>query len=97
MKKYLLLISMLLFMGAAFAQPGKKPPVKEKPPTQKKVNELEELQKEMDELSPEEKKEMEKIVEFMFLIIHILFYGFSIESNRVLYFFCCALNLDKSH
>lgn len=61
MKKYFLLISMLLFMGASFAQPGKKPPVKEKPPTQKKVNELEELQKEMDELSPEEKKEMEKM------------------------------------
>ena len=47
MKKYLLLISMLLVMGAAFAQTGKKPPVKEKPTTQKKVNELEELQKEI--------------------------------------------------
>ena len=61
MKKYLFLISMLFVMVATFAQTGKKPPVKEKPPTQKKVNEVEELQKEMDELSPEEKKEMEKM------------------------------------
>lgn len=61
MKKYLLLISMLLFMVATFAQPRKKLPVKEKPPTQKKVNELEDTQKEMDELSPEEKKELEKM------------------------------------
>lgn len=62
MKKYLLLISMLLVLTAAFAQTAKKPPVKEKPPTQKEMAEMmKEMQGAMDEMSPEDKKMMDSL------------------------------------
>ncbi len=62
MKKYLLLISMLLVMVATFAQPGKKPVAKEKPPTQKEMDEMmKEMQTAMDDMSPEEKKAMDSL------------------------------------
>ena len=62
MKKYLLAITMLLFMAASFAQTGKKTPVKEKPPTQKEMDEMmKEMQNAMDDMSPEEKKAMDSL------------------------------------
>jgi tetratricopeptide (TPR) repeat protein len=62
MKKCLLAISMLLVMAAAFSQPGKKPPAKEKPPTQKEMDAmLKEMQKAMDDMSPEDKKTMDSM------------------------------------
>ena len=55
MKKYLLASIMLLVLGSAFAQT--KPKQKEKPPTQKEMdNMMKELQKGQDEMSPEDKK-----------------------------------------
>lgn len=57
MKKYPLVIIMLLVMAATSAQTGKKPPAKEKPPTQKEMDEMmKEMQYTIDEMSPEGKK-----------------------------------------
>lgn len=62
MKKYLLTSILLLFMGAAFAQVKPKPKEKEKPPTQKEMEDMmKEMKDEMDDMSPEDKKEMEKM------------------------------------
>jgi arsenate reductase-like glutaredoxin family protein len=62
MKKYLLLFSMLLFTVASFAQPAKKPASKEKPPTQKELNDMmQEMQKALNDMSPEEKKMMDSL------------------------------------
>lgn len=60
MKKYLLAFVLLLLMTVAFAQTKPKP--KEKPPTQKEMNDMmKEMQKAMDEMSPEEKKMMDSM------------------------------------
>ena len=60
MKKYLLASIMLLVLGSAFAQT--KPKQKEKPPTQKEMdNMMKELQKGQDEMSPEDKKMMDSM------------------------------------
>ena len=49
-------------MGAAFAQVKPKPKEKEKPPTQKEMEEMmKEMKDAMDDMSPEDKKEMEKM------------------------------------
>ena len=62
MKKYLLVISVMLFTLATFAQPVKKPVTKDKPPTQKEVNEMmKEMQQALNEMSPEEKKMMDSL------------------------------------
>ena len=62
MKKYLLAFILLLAMCAAFAQTGKKPPVKEKPPTQKEMDEMmKEMQMDLDDMSPEDKKAMDSM------------------------------------
>ena len=62
MKKYLLLISVLLVMAATFAQTGKKPPAKEKPPTQKEMEEMmKEMQSEINGMSAEDKKMMDSM------------------------------------
>ena len=62
MKKYLLTSIMLFIMGVAFAQTGKKTVAKEKPPTQKEMDDaMKEMQKEMDEMSPEDKKMMDSM------------------------------------
>ena len=62
MKKYLLLVVSLLIVAAAFSQPAKKPAAKEKPPTQKEVNEMmKEMQTAMDDMSPEDKRMMDSM------------------------------------
>jgi tetratricopeptide (TPR) repeat protein len=62
LKKYLIAIFLLFSMAAAIAQPTRKTPTKEKPPTQKELEEMmKEAQKAMDEMSPEEKKAMDSM------------------------------------
>ena len=62
MKKYLFVFVLLFVFTAAFSQPGKKPAAKEKPPTQKEMNEMmKEMQKAMDEMSPEDKRMMDSM------------------------------------
>ena len=62
MKKYFFLITLLFVTAVAFAQPGKKPAPKEKPPTQKEMDDMmKEAQKAMDEMSPEDKKMMDSM------------------------------------
>ncbi len=62
MKKYLLLLILLFVMKAAFSQPNKKTTAKDKPPTQKEMNDMmKEMQKAMDEMSPEDKKMMDSM------------------------------------
>ena len=62
MKKYLLISILQLFMGAACAQVKPKPKEKEKPPTQKEMEDMmKEMKDAMDDMSPEDKKEMEKM------------------------------------
>src|SRR6187399_3412150 len=62
MKKYLLGFVLLFVMGTAFSQPGKKPAAKDKPPTQKEMDEMmKEMQKAMDEMSPEDKRAMDSM------------------------------------
>ena len=58
MKKYLLALTMLLVMGAVFAQPGKKP-VQKKPTQSEMDKQMEEAMKGMSE---EEKAEMRKMM-----------------------------------
>ena len=62
MKKYLLAISMLLAMTTTFAQTKQKPAMKEdKIPTQKEMESImKEIQKELDAMSPEDKKMMDR-------------------------------------
>ena len=62
MKKYFFTIAILFAATIAFAQPGKKPAAKEKPPTQKEMDEMmKEMQKAMDEMDPEDKKAMDSM------------------------------------
>jgi tetratricopeptide (TPR) repeat protein len=62
MKKYFLSCLLLLMIATAVGQSKKKPPAKEKPPTQKEMDEMmKEMQKAMDDLSPEEKKMMDSM------------------------------------
>ena len=52
---------LLLFVTAAVAQSGKKP-AKEKPPTKKEMDDMmKEMQKAMNEMSPEDKKMMDSM------------------------------------
>ena len=63
MKKYLLSCLLLLVIVTAVAQSGKKPvKAKEKPPTNKEMDEMmKEMQKAMDEMSPEDKKMLDSM------------------------------------
>lgn len=62
MLRSLLIISLLILTVTCFAQPGKKPPQKDKPPTQKEMEDMmKEMQKEMDEMSPEDKKMLDSM------------------------------------
>jgi hypothetical protein len=63
MKKIIVLVFALLIYGSSsFAQPGKKPPQKDKPPTQKEMADMmKEMQKELDGMSPEDKKMMDSM------------------------------------
>jgi len=62
MKRNFLLIIILLAAVHVFAQPGKKTTTKEKPPTNKEMEDMmKEAQKAMDELSPEDKKMMDSM------------------------------------
>ncbi|MEO5563189.1 MAG: hypothetical protein ABIR18_07140, partial [Chitinophagaceae bacterium] len=62
MKKYNLIVIMLLVTGAAFSQPSKKPAGKDKPPTQKEMDDMmKEMQQAMNEMSPEDKKMMDSM------------------------------------
>ena len=62
MKKYLSLLALLFAATIVFAQQGKKTTEKEKPPTQKEMDEMmKEMQKAMDEMSPEDKKAMDSM------------------------------------
>ena len=62
MKKYLLALTLLLTITGVFAQAGKKSAAKEKPPTQKEMNELmKEMQQAMNEMSPEDKRLMDSM------------------------------------
>jgi tetratricopeptide (TPR) repeat protein len=62
MKRYILSLMLLLFVATAVAQSKKKPPAKEKPPTQKEMDDMmKEMQKAMDGMSPEEKKMMDSM------------------------------------
>src|ERR1035437_1022175 len=60
MKKYLLASIMLLVLGSAFAQT--KPKQTEKPPTQKELNDMmQEMQKSMTDMNPEDKKMLDSM------------------------------------
>lgn len=62
MRFLLLLISLLALGEISFAQPGKKSTSKDKPPTQKEVEDMmKEMQKELDAMSPEDKKMMDSM------------------------------------
>lgn len=62
MKNYLLALILLLSITAAFAQTGKKTDAKDKPPTQKEMDDaMKEMQKAMDDMSPEDKKMMDSM------------------------------------
>lgn len=66
MKKYFFTLTILFAANIAFAQPGKKPPAKEKAPTQKEMQEMmKEAQGMMDDamkdMSPEDKKMMDSM------------------------------------
>ena len=62
MKKYLFVFVLLFVMAAAFSQVDKKPAAKDKPPTQKEIDEMmKEMQKAMDEMSPEDKRAMDSM------------------------------------
>ena len=62
MKKYFFTLAILFAATIVLAQPGKKPAAKEKPPTQKEMDEMmKEMQKAMDEMSPEDKKAMDSM------------------------------------
>ena len=62
MKKYLSLLTLLFMATIVFAQPGKKTTEKEKPPTQKEMDEMmKEMQKAMDDMNPEDKKAMDSM------------------------------------
>ena len=62
MKKFLFLSMFLFVLAAVFAQTKPKQKEKEKPPTQKEMQEMmKEAQKEMDNMSPEDKKMMDSM------------------------------------
>lgn len=57
MKRIAFIAIALLINSGSFAQPGKKPPPKDKPPTQKEIQDMmKEMQKELDGMSAEDKK-----------------------------------------
>src|SRR5689334_8197756 len=60
MKNKISIIAILLFPLCMWAQ--KKPPAKEKAPTQKEMQDImKQMQKEMDDISPEDKKSMDSM------------------------------------
>ena len=62
MKRCILTFIATILTAAIFAQPGKKTASKEKPPTQKEMQDMmKEAQKAMDEMSPEDKKMMDSM------------------------------------
>ncbi|MCP9751547.1 hypothetical protein, partial [Ferruginibacter sp. HRS2-29] len=62
MKICFVCIAVFLFLSTAFAQPGKKVKPKEKPPTQKEMEDLLKLaQDAMKDISPEDKKLMDSM------------------------------------
>lgn len=62
MKQVLLLALFILIHAGGFAQPGKKTPPKDKPPTQQEMEDMmKEMQKEMDGMSAEDKKMMDSL------------------------------------
>ena len=63
MKKYLFACILLLMVGAAFAQPGKKPAAKQKAPAQKEIDKM--MEDEMKGMSEDEKAEMRKMMKGM--------------------------------
>jgi hypothetical protein len=55
MKKYLLIPALLLAAGSAFTQPKQKAKQADKAPTQKEMDDMmKEMQKAMEEISPED-------------------------------------------
>jgi tetratricopeptide (TPR) repeat protein len=62
MEKIIVLLFAFLVYGSSFAQPGKKPPQKDKPPTQKEMEDMmKQMQKELDGMSPEDKRMMDSM------------------------------------
>src|SRR6185295_8044880 len=62
MKRILLAFVLLFVTAAAFTQVPKKPDAKEKPPTQKEMDDMmKEMKKAMDEMSPEDKRMMDSM------------------------------------
>src|SRR5258705_1084672 len=62
MKKYLLISTVLLAATVSFAQTKPKQKAKEKPPTQKEMQDMmKEMQGALDDLSPEDKKAMDSM------------------------------------
>ena len=62
MKKYFPVVVLLLLMVSAVGQPKPKPKPKEKPPTQKELADMmKEMQAEIDNISPEDKKMMDSL------------------------------------
>ncbi len=60
--RQVLIFLLLISSSIVFAQPGKKPAVKEKPPTQKEMDAMmKEMQQAMDEMSPKDKKMMDSM------------------------------------
>jgi len=62
LKRYLLAFVLLFAVSAALPQAPKKPSAKEKPPTQKEMDDMmKQMQKAMDEMSPEDKRMMDSM------------------------------------
>lgn len=62
MKKSILLSALIFISVCTFSQPGNKPKPKEKPPTQKEMEDMmKEAEKMMGEMSPEDKKMMDSL------------------------------------
>jgi hypothetical protein len=62
MRKILVTTAALFIAAIVLAQPAKKSKQKEKPPTQKEINEMmKEMQNDIDDMSPEEKKAMDSL------------------------------------
>jgi hypothetical protein len=62
MKRYFFVLVLLFITCFSFSQPAKKPAAKEKPPTNKEMEDLmKEAQKAMDDMDPEDKKMMDSM------------------------------------
>jgi tetratricopeptide (TPR) repeat protein len=61
MKKYLLVSVLLFVLAAAFSQPGKKSPQKNKAPTQSEMDKM--MESAMKDMSPEERKQMKEAMQ----------------------------------